>query len=327
MAGSGVIVLAVSGLAQNVPAPSIMIVDIDNGVFYGRDLADYSRLATEAAPTPQVPSRNFAFWEGLGDIVAVNGKPMKGTWHSRPVQILMNPNPQPGQAIADVTATGTLDWIMDIRTLDGQPVGVITGYGWNGGGPPLGMPRVNSFVNMVITGGTGAYVGIRGQMGVNSERAAEAPPFRGLVSILEDPGYRRVNGPGQTRRHVLQIFPMFAPEILDVMHSTDFSQVTAARPAAAGEMLTLVASNLGPVRGAIDPSQRFPSEPLAIVSSPIQVLVNGREIQVVNGVGWPGFSDRYRVDFKMPEGLTPGIVTIQIQAAFLNGGTVRIPVR
>src|SRR5438093_13413759 len=103
-----------------------MIVDIDNDVFYGRDIADYSRLATEAAPTPQVPSRNFAFWEGLGDIVAVNGKPMKGTWHSRAVQILMNPNPQPGQAIADVTATGTLDWIMDIRTPDGQTVGVIT---------------------------------------------------------------------------------------------------------------------------------------------------------------------------------------------------------
>ena len=326
---ASLLITAVAAFSQNVPPQSIMIIDIDNGLFYGRDVADYSRLATETKPTPQVASRNFAFWEGIGDIVAVNGKPMKGTWHSRAVQIGMNPNPQPGQGIADVSVTGTLDWIMDIRTPDGEPVGMITGYGWNtsAGQRPPGAPSRLASLNLVITGGTGAYVGIRGQMGINAERNAGAPAYRGNASITEDPGYRRVNGPGQTRRHVLQIFPMFVPEILDVLRSADFSQVTTTRPVAAGEQLTLSVSNLGPVRAAVEPGQPFPSEPLAFVNSPVEVLVNGKEAQVLVAVGWPGYSDRYRVDFKMPDGVAPGTATVQIQAAFLNGGTARIPVR
>jgi len=321
------LVSAAAGLGQNVPPQSIVVVDIDNGVFYGRDVADFSRLATVTAPTPAAVARNFAFAEGIGDIVAVNGKPMKGTWHSRSNQVGMRPNPQPGQAIADVTATGTLAWIMDIRTPEGQPVGVITGYGWNGGGPPLGTPRVDTGVNMVITGGTGAFVGIRGQMGYSSERVAGAPPYRGNASVTEDPAHRRVNGPGQTRRHVLQIFPMVVPEILGVLRSADFSPVTDARPLSAGEQVTLFVSNLGPVRAAIEPGAPFPAEPLAVVNSPVEVLVNGKETQIVNTVGWPGFSDRFRVDFKVPDGMAPGTATVQIQVAFLNGDTVRIPVR
>jgi len=282
------LVSATAGPGQNLPPQSIMIVDIDNGLFYGRDVADFSRLATASTPTPVVATRNFAFAEGIGDIVAVNGKPMKSTWHSRAFQLGMNANPQPGQAIADVTATGTLNWIMDIRTPEGQPVGVITGYGWNGGGPPIGTPRVDT-VNMAITGGTGAFVGIRGQMGVNTtERAAGALPYRGNASITEDPGYRRVNGPGQTRRHVLQIFPMLYPEVLTNADGSaaawheDFSPVTADRPARAGELLLLAVSNLGAVRPNIEFGQPFPAEPLAVVNSPVDVLVGGKDAEVIH---------------------------------------------
>jgi hypothetical protein len=327
------LVSAAAGLGQNVPPQSIMIVDIDNGLFYGRDVADFSRLATVTAPTPAAAARNFAFAEGIGDIVAVNGKPMKGTWHARSHQISMRPNPQAGQAIADVTATGTLDWIMDIRTLEGQPVGVITGYGWNGGGPPLGVPRVDASVNMVITGGSGAFVGIRGQMGINMERAAGALPYRGNASITEDPGYRRVNGPGQTRRHVLQIFPMLYPEVLTNVDGSaaawhqDFSPVTADRPARAGELLLLAVSNLGAVRPNIEFGQPFPAEPLALVNAPIEVLVGGKDAEVIHQFGWPDFANRFRVDFRVPSGVEPGMASLQVRAAFINGSVTRIPVR
>jgi hypothetical protein len=327
------LVTATAGLGQNMPAPSIVVIDIDNGVFYGRDVADFSLLATTTAPSPAAAARNFAFAEGIGDIVAVNGKPMRGTWHARSNQVVMNPAPQPGQAIADVTASGTLAWIMDIRTPEGQPVGVITGYGWNGGGPPLGVPRVDATVNMVITGGTGAFVGIRGQMGINTERAAGALPYRGNASITEDPGYRLVNGPGQTRRHVLQIFPMFYPEVLinadgsSAAWHNDASPVTTDRPARAGELVTLAVSNLGAVQPNIEFGQLFPVEPLAVVNSPVEVLIDGKEALVINQVGWPGFSNRFRVDFQVPVGVEPGMAALQVRTAFINGPVARIPVR
>jgi uncharacterized protein (TIGR03437 family) len=166
-------------------------------------------------------------------------------------------------------------------------------------------------------------------MGYNADRQAAAPAYRGNASIAEDPRNRRVNGQGQTRRHVLQVFPMFVPEILGVMRAADGSPVTAVKPLGAGEQVMLLVSNLGPVRGgAMEPGQPFPAGPqYAQVNSPVSVLINGREVEAFNTIGWPGSSDQYRVDFVMPQGVAAGTATIQIQVAFLNGGTASIPVR
>src|SRR5438132_14379105 len=84
-----------------------------------------------------------------------------------------------------------------------------------------------------------------------------------------------------------------------VFHA-DFSAVTAAKPTKAGEVLIVRATGLGPTVPGIDPGQPFPTDALRQVNSPIAVTVNGQAAEVVNGIGWPGLVDTYRVDFRVP---------------------------
>ena len=116
--------------------------------------------------------------------------------------------------------------------------------------------------NLVITGGTGAFLGVRGQMSVPT-----TPP--GVVtqrnaSIAEDPANRRRHG-GGTLRWIAHVIPMSPPQVLTsaggpaVFHA-DFSPVTAARPARSGEILTVQASGLGPTVPGVNPGQPFPAD-------------------------------------------------------------------
>ena len=182
----------------------------------------------------------------------------------------------------------------------------------------------------MIMGGTGAFLGARGQMemvvnppGVASQRGA---------SITEDPANRRVNG-GGTQRYVVHLIPMSAPQIAmlpagpAITHSNDFSLVSASKPATAGEVLSLFASGLGPVKPGVDPGQPFPSSPLATVNSPVEVTVNGKPAEVISAVGFPGAVDGYQVNFQLPPDTAKGPVSVQVSAAWISGAAVSIPVQ
>ena len=132
---------------------------------------------------------------------------------------------------------------------------------------------------------------------------------------------------------MLHVIPMSQPQIVTtssgpaVFHA-DFSQVTAANPARAGELLILTATGLGPTRPGVDPGKPFPvGPPFLEVNSPVEVTVNGQAAEVVNKLGWPGLVDTYRVDFRIPEGTRVGTATIQLSAAWIVGPEVRIPVQ
>ena len=112
-----------------------------------------------------------------------------------------------------------------------------------------------------------------------------------------------------------------------VTHSSDFSLVSASKPAAAGEILSLFATGLGPTRTVLDPGQPFPSSPLAVVNSPVDVTVNGKSAEVLAAVGYPGTADTYQVNFRVPPDVGAGPATIQISAAWIPGAPVRIPVK
>jgi uncharacterized protein (TIGR03437 family) len=105
--------------------------------------------------------------------------------------------------------------------------------------------------------------------------------------------------------------------------------VTAAKPARAGEVLIVGARNLGPTRPDLLPpgTRPFKADPIEAVNSPVEVTVNGKEAEVTNKVGWPGTYDLYRVDFRVPSGLPPGMATIQLTAAWIPGTPVEIPVQ
>jgi hypothetical protein len=53
--------------------------------------------------------------------------------------------------------------------------------------------------------------------------------------------------------------------------------------------------------------------------------VNGNPAEVLNKIGWPGTTDTYRVDIRVPDGTAPGISTVQL--TFISGREVSLPVQ
>jgi uncharacterized protein (TIGR03437 family) len=318
------------GLAQAAP-PSILQIDTGNVVLYTEDTSDLSRFATDPNLTTAVPPRNFSRTVAIADIVAVNGQPVMGT-HVRGAigNLGLRTAPGPGQAIADTERAAVAVFTFEILKIDGTPIGTIVANGLATGAAPPGAPlTVTAGNNFAITGGTGAFLGARGQLG------AVAPPpgvaaGRG-ASMTEDPANRRRNG-GGTQRWIAHLIPMSSPQILTTASGPavshfDLSPVTAAKPARSGEVLIVQATGLGPTLPGVDPGQPFPTEAILPVNSPLVVTVNGRDAEVVNGIGWPGMVDTYRVDFRVPEGTAAGTASVQLSAAWMAGTAVRIAVQ
>jgi hypothetical protein len=313
-------------LAQNPSQEPATILEIlvQNAVTYLDDVSDPSKLASSPGIAPPIVSRSFMPFIYIGDIVSVNGKPAKGSAVGRGTNIALTTSPNPGQAIADVIRGGTQDNRWEIQQADGTPVGTIMTSGFSGGAPPLGAPTRVAAGNNAILGGTGAFMGVQGQWGSvsSSQRGA---------SMSEDPANRRANG-GGANLFVLQLIPMRRPEIATtstgpaVFHA-DFSPVTAAKPAKAGEVLIVRATGLGPTVPGVDPGQLFPTDAPPQVNSPVEMTVNGQSAEVINKIGWPGKVDTYRLDFRVPDGTTAGMAAIQLTAAWIPGTSVNIPIQ
>ena len=112
-----------------------------------------------------------------------------------------------------------------------------------------------------------------------------------------------------------------------VTHSSDFSLVTASKPAAAGEVLSIFATGLGPTRPSVGSGQPFPSSPLAAVDSLVEVRVNGRSAVVFGAVGFPGAVDGYQVNFRVPADSVKGSAKIELSAAGVAGPPVSVMVQ
>src|SRR5260370_27053295 len=316
------------GLAETV-RPSILEVDIENYVSYVEDTTDVTKYATLPNPTPAVPPKNFYAAVNIGDIVAVNGQPAKGTVSFHLRRIGLTATPTPGGSIADTGRPNLAIAAFEFLTSDGTIVGSLMSVGLAGAGtPPPGSPPGQSQGNNAITGGTGAFLGARGTQG---QIATPQTVASQAASIMEDPANRRANGGGRVR-FVLQVIPMAPPEILTnssgpLITHADFSAVTTTKPARAGEVLIARATGLGPPLPGVNPGQPFPLDALQQVNSPVAVTVNGHFPDVVNPIGWPGLVDTYRVDFRVPDGTAVGSAAIQLSAAWIAGSPVNIPIQ
>jgi hypothetical protein len=313
-------------MAQS-PPPAILTIDLENFVLYQTDVSDISKYATDPSATPSVLPKNFFVETLLADIVAVNGQPAKGLYAARGATIVTSPAPAAGGAIADTTHNSIRQQIFEILQSDGTTVGTIVALGLSAGASPPGSPAAQLSGDWTIAGGTGAFLGARGQVG----NGGNSSPLRN-ASVSEDPANRRTNGGGKAR-WILTVIPMVRPEVVVtpngpvVVHSSDFSLVTSSKPAAAGEILSLVATGLGPVNGGVDPGQPFPSSPLAKVSSPVAVNVNGETSQVLGAVGYPGATDSYQVNFRVPSDAAKGVASVQVSAAWIASTPVNIAVQ
>jgi uncharacterized protein (TIGR03437 family) len=318
-----VLILAAGAAAQEVP--TILQVDVEKLVSYAYDVTDLSKLAQSPGPLTAAAPANFATYVSIGDVTAINGSPAKGTVVMCTQFLRLTPTPTPGQAIADTVRGSYIHWSFELLKPDGSPIGSVFVAGLGGGTPPPGSPLGAVAGNNAIVGGTGAFIGARGtvnQVGANTGRA---------TSQAEDPSRRRINGGGNAL-FGLQIIPMFRPEVLvtptgPVVFHSDFSPVTSDRPAQRGETLMVYAKGLGPTLPGVNPGDPFPVDPLAVVTSPVEILVDGKASPAINQVGLPGTVDTYRVDFQVPDTTAAGLVPIQLSAAWVKGTAVRIPVR
>ena len=318
------------GLAWSQNAPPAVILDmrIENRVVYLADTPDVSKLATNPSSTTPLAARTFETFMSIADIVSINGRPVKGTWTIRAMQLNLSPNPAPGQAIADVTRQNQVDAAFEILQPDGTPIGTLFLLGVSSGSPPPGAPLLANNTNFAVVGGTGAFLGARGQ-----QELVELIQVEHQASQSEDPALRRITGAGAgIRRLVIHLIPMLWPEVMAaatgpaVFHS-DFSPVTPARPARVGETLIVMTTNLGPTLPGVDPGQPFPMDRSMVVNSPVEVSVNGSPAEVVNKIGWPGRTNVYRVDVRVPDGTTQGMAALQLTTAFISSSEVKVAIQ
>jgi hypothetical protein len=190
--------------------PVILNIDTINRVGYQYDSADVTTYATLPGQTPPIPSKNFISVIVIADITAVNGEPARGVKVDQAHTINLRPLPNPalGQAVADVNRAVITRSVWEILRPDGTVVGTIVSEGFGGGPPPPGAPSTQTASNEAIVGGTGAFLGARGQVGVRG-----SPPPGRVASVRENPANRRLNG-GDARNYVLQLIPPFGPELV-----------------------------------------------------------------------------------------------------------------
>jgi len=196
----GAVICGFSCLAQT--PPTTFQVDVNHFVLYNYDTFDTTQFGMNPNPT-SVPMKTYNYHISVGDIVAVGGTPAKGTLLCTHTMFVLSPTATAGsmKAIADSSRAMMDDCSLEILASDGTAVGTIFIHGLFGGAPPPGAPASSARSNLIITGGTGAFLGARGQAGQTG------PWTPRVASVTEDPANRRVNG-GGVESIVLQVFPM-----------------------------------------------------------------------------------------------------------------------
>ncbi len=326
--------LAASSIAAfgQAPPPAVIELDAVNCVNYVIDTADLSKYGTVARATTATAPQ-FSNYTHICDVSLVNGQAVMGVVLGQNQSFFLSASSSPGSGtgIADLSGPGKMATIVaSIAQADGQTVGdiflVVAGAAV-GGGPAPGLQAGVVFGHGMIFGGTGPFVGARGQWGANPALGVALP----YASVTEDTAIRRTRGGTLGKYHlVLQLIPNEYPSVVTTangpaVYHADFSPVSATKPAVAGETLIVAATGLGATVGAAI-GQPFPDNPLRPIVGPVTVTVNGNPSTVVNAVGWPGTNNTYRVDFQVPAG-TKGPASLQISTAWIPGQATTIPMQ
>jgi hypothetical protein len=185
--------------------PTTLQVDVNNFVLYNYDTFDTGQFGMNPSAT-NVMMKTYNHHVSIADIVAVGGAPAKGTLLCTHTMFLLSPTAVAGsgRAIADTKRSMVDDCSLEILISDGTALGTIFIHGLFGGAPAPGAPSGVAHSNMIVTGGTGAFLGVHGQAGHTG------PWTPRVASVTEDPANRRANG-GGVESIVLQLYPTFLP--------------------------------------------------------------------------------------------------------------------
>ena len=131
-----------------------------------------------------------------------------------------------------------------------------------------------------------------------------------------------VNNNGQVSNPVLVVLQSVMPGIFTIdgtagaiLHGASTSPVTAADPAAAGELVTIYATGLGPVSATPATGAAALAEPQSITGFTPTVTVAGMPATVEFSGLAPGFVGLYQVDVKLPPGVPAGNQTVVLTVA------------
>lgn len=304
-------------LAQTTGEPVTLKIEVENHVLYRGNVSDPARLGKEPGPITATEQLPFVSGINVGDIVAINGTPVRGVWsssytHTTPYRIA----PQPGQFAATVDAGATFFCTWQIFAMDGTFLGTLRDSGAAGA--------------HAVSGAVGGFFGLTG---VHTAMGVGATTPTRIATTAEDPANRRRSGGGKGVV-TFYLYPGIRPGVQmlasgPAIFHEDWTPVNAANPARPGELLIAGAVGLGPVKPNLDippGAVPFTASPLQEVNSPVSLTVNGREVPVLNKVGWPGQTGLYRVDFQMPADAAPGSAAVQLTSMWVSGPAVSIPV-
>jgi Dolichyl-phosphate-mannose-protein mannosyltransferase len=104
-------------------------------------------------------------------------------------------------------------------------------------------------------------------------------------------------------------------------------EVTPQRPAKRGEAVKAMMRDLGETLPPSPVGQQFPGSPLAQVTSPLEVRVDGRPAEIWVKIGWPGRVNRYRVDFRLPKSAGPGTHVVAVTSHDATGDGMPVEVK
>lgn len=301
----------------------VLMIDLEKIAWYALDPADSAKWMTSPNPTPVPSTLVFTPMTHLlfADVVAINGKPAKGTfaawgiWTSFSQQVTS----APGRPIADINRSQIWNMLFEVHDAEKGQVGTLAAVGFASGPAPPGSARGSVAGNFVITGGSGAWSGARGQA------ATVAIAGTRVASGVENPAYRRINS-GGTWRVAATLHSMAVPTVI-AAYRADFTLVSESNPARPGEALILAVKGLGATNPVLMPGKTFDEKELAIVAAPLTVTVNDLPTAVGNQIGWPGTTDTFRVDATLPGEIAGGVASVSITAAWIPGPEFKIPVR
>jgi hypothetical protein len=184
--------LGVHGIPASAQAPvgSILHVEIVNSTLYRRGYCSIAEQGKDPTKLPTSILTPFATGVGIGDIVSVNGQPVKGVALQYFQGGSLSATFTPGAKIADITsAPSGGSWDLTFLNPDSTLVGSIHIDGNAGGPPPPGSPKEIAGGSLMVTGGTGPFFGARGywqpaQDSVSGERQTRTAKIRPTAASM-----------------------------------------------------------------------------------------------------------------------------------------------
>jgi uncharacterized protein (TIGR03437 family) len=221
----------------------------------------------------------------------------------------------------------------NLNIVAGAPLapGTIAGVYGTGLGPPIGtspgvIPLVNTFDNTYVLVGpyqAPLYYLSSGQVNIQIPAELDATQQYQIVASVNN---------AITLPDKLSIVPAtpglaaFSNGAIIAQH-TDFTLVTAAKPAAPGEAIIIYLSGLGATNPSVASGQPAPATaPLAEVTIPVSVTVDNQDSMVAFAGLTPGSVGLYQIDFYVPSTVRNGNLNVVVTQNGFSSNMATLPV-